>query len=328
MPSTDHARRTRAYLAVGLGVPIVATLAAIAVQTLSTPPSTWIGVHWNLHGDVDRWAAAWTVLVATLIAGLAPAGLAVVNYLPLRDGTPGRFFRWVSTTAASLSVSLTSLLTGVVIAQTDGAAPSPMILVAVAAACGSITAAIVWMIQPNDLTPAETPHHVEPITIGVGGRVAWLRTQTSSRGLLALTWLIAGLTIGTAVVGWACGLPMTAVWASAVASLIVVAALTSSLSFHVRIDGSGLTIRSIAGFPRWHVAAADIIDVRLISVRAIGQFGGYGVRLANGRTGVILRSGEALEVHRRTGRPIVLTVDDAATAAAVLTAVSSADSRP
>jgi hypothetical protein len=48
------------------------------------------------------------------------------------------------------------------------------------------------------------------------------------------------------------------------------------------------------------------------------------VRLVpNGSFGIVLRAGEALQVTRRDGRRFTVTVDDAATAAALLEALSS-----
>ncbi|MBD3752872.1 MAG: hypothetical protein IE935_10685 [Micrococcales bacterium] len=41
----------------------------------------------------------------------------------------------------------------------------------------------------------------------------------------------------------------------------------------------------------------------------------------DGRRGVVLRRGEALEVTRRSGRVFVVTVDDASTASALLIAL-------
>jgi hypothetical protein len=56
-------------------------------------------------------------------------------------------------------------------------------------------------------------------------------------------------------------------------------------------------------------------------VEAIGTFGGWGLRWAGrGRIGIITRSGPALEVRRHDGSSLVITVDDAAAAAALLTA--------
>ena len=52
--------------------------------------------------------------------------------------------------------------------------------------------------------------------------------------------------------------------------------------------------------------------------------GGWGLRVGRGgRTGLVVRSGQALEVERTGGRIVVVTVDDAARGAALLTAVAA-----
>ncbi|MNY73206.1 hypothetical protein D3C86_2119390 [compost metagenome] len=54
----------------------------------------------------------------------------------------------------------------------------------------------------------------------------------------------------------------------------------------------------------------------------MGEFGGWGLRLSTDRRfGVVLRSGEAIEVLRRSGKRFVVTVEDAATGAALLEAL-------
>jgi len=55
-------------------------------------------------------------------------------------------------------------------------------------------------------------------------------------------------------------------------------------------------------------------------VQPMGELGGYGVRSAPGRFGVVLRAGDALDVTRRNGKRFTVSVPDAATAAGVLRA--------
>ncbi|MCZ0980282.1 hypothetical protein O1L60_18300 [Streptomyces diastatochromogenes] len=53
-------------------------------------------------------------------------------------------------------------------------------------------------------------------------------------------------------------------------------------------------------------------------ISALGDFGGWGYRVRAHRTGVVVRSGEALVVRRTGGREFAVTVPDARTAAALL----------
>jgi len=73
------------------------------------------------------------------------------------------------------------------------------------------------------------------------------------------------------------------------------------------------------GWPRIEIPAAEIASVRAVRVDPFAEFGGWGYRFGvDGRRGVVLRAGDALEVARTNGRVFVVTVDDAATAASVL----------
>ena len=56
----------------------------------------------------------------------------------------------------------------------------------------------------------------------------------------------------------------------------------------------------------------------------MAEFGGWGYRVGRGgRVGVVLRTGEALQVQRTGGRAFVVTVDDAATGAALLNTLAA-----
>jgi len=56
-------------------------------------------------------------------------------------------------------------------------------------------------------------------------------------------------------------------------------------------------------------------------VDPMGQFGGWGLRWGPAGFGVVLRTGEGIEVRRRSGKTLTVTVDDAATGAALLNAL-------
>jgi hypothetical protein len=85
------------------------------------------------------------------------------------------------------------------------------------------------------------------------------------------------------------------------------------------VDARGVHLRSTLGIPTIMVPLAKITSADVIQVQAIAQYGGFGFRWGfNGRFGVILRSGEALEIHRDKGLSVVVTVDDATTAAALI----------
>ena len=62
--------------------------------------------------------------------------------------------------------------------------------------------------------------------------------------------------------------------------------------------------------------------VEAVQVNPMGEFGGWGLRWApGGGFGVVLRSGPGIRVRRTGGKVFTVTVDDAATGAALLEAL-------
>ena len=101
--------------------------------------------------------------------------------------------------------------------------------------------------------------------------------------------------------------------------LLIVLALTTT-TFRVRVDASGLTTVSPAGFPRFTVPLSEVRSVAVTDVNPLGEFGGYGLRWTPGGFGVVLRRGPAIDVTRTSGKRFVVTVEDAARGAALLRA--------
>ncbi|MGH8826049.1 MAG: DUF1648 domain-containing protein, partial [Jiangellaceae bacterium] len=91
-------------------------------------------------------------------------------------------------------------------------------------------------------------------------------------------------------------------------------------SVRVTVDRRGLRVVGRFGWPRVEVPLDQIREARVVSVRPLGDFGGYGYRIAafgtlRGVSGVVLRSGEAVLVEQVEGRRMLVTVGDAVTAA-------------
>jgi hypothetical protein len=101
--------------------------------------------------------------------------------------------------------------------------------------------------------------------------------------------------------------------------LVVLVFVLGNFAWTVRVDARGVRVRSVLGFPTIAIPLDQVTSADVIEVQALAQYGGWGIRWAlNRRIGVIVRSGEALEVHRAKGLDLVVTVSDAATAAALL----------
>lgn len=322
---TPHSRQTARFLAVGLGIPLLAAAASVITQIayLHRLPDR-IAVHWTVSGDPDRWASPWTLIVLTLVICVAlPTAIVVPSVTPLRTGHSGGAFRTVATASAAFATGLAILLGGSVIQQADGAAADPTSALGLGFVVGAAVGAAAWFLLPAD--PArEQSTPAEAIDTRPGEKIVWLGTETVNRAVVAITLIAFATAIVAIVATWTSGATAGAVIAAVVILAAVGLAAATLLAFHIRIDETGLTVRSVAGLPRFHIPADQIESVSAVEIRAVGEFGGYGIRFARGRTGVILRSGDAIEVHRAGRRAFVVTVDDADTAATALATVADA----
>jgi hypothetical protein len=158
-----------------------------------------------------------------------------------------------------------------------------------------------------------------PLPLAADERAVWLGTARFPVWLIAV--ILVPVLLVSAVSSWAAAQRGGLAWLLLAIPVIVLLALLSSTDWRVRVDVAGLRVRSVVGFPRWTIPVADIAEAGTTRVEALGTFGGWGLRWAGrGRIGIITRSGSALEVRRRDGSSLVITVDDAASAAALLTA--------
>lgn len=327
-PAVRSARRR--YLLVGVAAPIVVTAVAVALMLVWLPelPPT-VATHWSGDGGPDGFAPAWTMPLLTAALGVGlPALFAVMALISSRDGAWGPTLRLLGAvalgTATLLAVGITWSL-GMQRGLDDAHdAPSVLVPLAVGAGAGLIAGIAGWFAQPNVVTSggsAVMASAVPALELASGERVVWVRTTTMSKvAMLGLAGGVVALAVGTIALGLT-GSP--AWWITLAATLVLLALACAVFVFRVRVDGAGLTVRSAIGVPRFRVALRDVAEASVTTVQPMSEFGGWGLRSGlDGRFGVVLRSGEALQVTRRDGRVFVVTVDDAATAAALLVALT------
>lgn len=154
---------------------------------------------------------------------------------------------------------------------------------------------------------------VRPVRVPADGVAVWTQLARPRPWLPAVLLVGAAASLGGGVLADS----PTQVWGSA--ALAVAAVAVGGV--RVTVDARGLTLSGLLGVPRYRVplgriAAADVVEVAPLA------FGGWGLRLSRrGEVGVILRAGPGLRVDRIAGRPLVITVDDAATGAGLLRAL-------
>jgi hypothetical protein len=326
-----HQLAIRRFILVAVVLPCVVVAAGVVIQLFALPhlPAT-VAVHWSAAGEPNRFAPAWTQPIWTIVLGLGISLLFGLAALPgLRRGDRGPTYRAIGAIALGTAAFVTTALTWTLVMQVGDAATA--VQPVWQALLGSFAAAVIggviaWFIQPAEDRIRSGTVSATPIALAPGEHVVWLRT-TSMVPAAAI-----GIVLGIALLGWAAfsawlagaGDGVVAVL-TLVALLLIVAAATM-VSFHVRVDDGGLTVRSVAGIPRFRVPLGEIATAANVEVNAMGEFGGWGIRPGlDRRLGVILRSGPAIEVARKNGKRLVVTVEDAATGAGLLEALVARD---
>ncbi|MFC0314169.1 DUF1648 domain-containing protein [Gordonia phosphorivorans] len=325
--SADELARRRpliAFTAVAILLPVFAIVLATAVQLslLGSLPDQ-IAMHWNLAGEPDRWAPAWSLPLTTAVLGLLTVALITAPAVrPLAQGDGGWVYRVLGGTSLGVVVLLTILFTATAWYQTDGRTVPVAGVVGVAAlaavACGAVAAALL----PIPPAGADRAAVASGLSLAPDERAAWLRTTAASTGTAALAVGGFVLALLTTIYTWATGESTGAVVGAAVVTLLILLAIAMTVAFRVRVDERGLTVSSVAGLPRLRVPLEDIVEVRVNpEVRPLGDYGGYGIRRIGTRTGVVPRRGPAIVVERTNGRSFGVVVDDAETGATLLAAL-------
>ncbi|WP_329172261.1 DUF1648 domain-containing protein [Streptomyces decoyicus] len=222
-------------------------------------------------------------LIATSYATAAGLGyvmcLMLLANVDVTDASAVRQPQWQ--TAASLGVTLLAGALGRLLA---GAAPPP---------------------------PRRARGATPRLDLPAGTTAGWSRTISSPPlVVLGVVVLGAGLLVG-----------ILAGWLSSAGLLLGGAAVLPLASVRVTVDRHGLSL-SPAFLPyrcRFRRIPLDrIAEAGSRRIACFAEFGGWGYRIRAGGSGLVLRSGEGIVVRLTNGKEFVVTVDDAATAVALL----------
>jgi len=128
-----------------------------------------------------------------------------------------------------------------------------------------------------------------------------------------MTWVLGLAAVVLLAIGAVAGLAMF-IFLAVLAAALVGASL---LRMTVTAD-DGLVVRAAGLVPLLRIRPDEIVSASVTEADPY-EFGGWGVRIdLDGRVGVVTRRGEAVRVVRGDDSEVVLTVDDAASAAASL----------
>ncbi|MFH8625790.1 DUF1648 domain-containing protein [Streptomyces vietnamensis] len=298
--------RLRALAALPFVLVLVAHLLLFALwyDRLPDPLATHFGGGGDANGFTGR--AAFLAVSTALILGLGACWTLLVRRTAL----------WGAWATAGFTGALLTLLVRDNLDAVDAAqVESPLVNLTVAAGVAGVFAAaghaLTRLVPPTD---AEAPavDGGPRLPLGASEIAGWTRA-TGSRPLTALA--VLALVACPVVL-------LLAPWPAALLGLLGLVIGVPGLALarvRVTVDRRGLTLRpAFAARPRLRVPLDEVAGADVRDVDALADFGGWGYRVRAHRTGVVLRSGEALVVRRTGGREFAVTVPDARTAAALL----------
>ncbi len=317
----------RRFALVTLVLPAVVMTVGLVVQLAALPQApARIPLYWGGSGTPSGWGPAWLPLVLTVVLGFGLPAVFGLSSLPgLRRGDRSPAVRLFGAQALGLSVLLTIvetflLLQDVGTTSSDGSRVWHPLVVGLAA--GVPAALIGWLLQPKGSLPAPAPA-VTALELAPGERAAWMVTASLPIPAVAVITAAATIVALKAGFGWLVGDRHGIAAILTAIALGLLALLATTAVFHVRVDARGLSVRSMLGVPQFRVAPQEVDSVAVVDARSLGVPGSWGIRIRPDRTTIIMRPTTGIRVTRRDGRILFVTVDDAATGAALLQALAA-----
>lgn len=311
-------RPTHALAASALVGPLLAVAGLLLTYAVRDRLPERVAVHWGPDGGPDRFASLTEAAVtAAAMTALLPLVFVVIGaaWHPSARGPLAGF-------GGAVAVFLGGLLFGSLTSQRPGevAQAFPTVWLVPTLVLAAAVGLALWRWgrlrpPPLDSTPRHLPAEAVRLDVPATTRVAWTgHAALPNVGVL----LVVLLAITPLVVVAVLGMPWLLLLAAAIVALLVITG-----SARVVIDAEGLRVTSL--FLTWsRVPLERVAEARTGTVSPLREFGGYGWRIGkDGSRGFVTRSGEALVVERVGEPPVLVTVDDAAEAAAVLNTLAS-----
>ena len=305
-----------------LAVPLVLLAAALAWAVAMLPElPDQVATHWGANGLPDGFGSPVSTLVmlAAIVVPFTIGMWAIGFYLGSAASTRrlSVFFSiWFAVMISGLLVGSLAVQRGLTDATLAPGIGVPMAVSFVVATLAGALAALVIPADRPQPTTAPVLEGAERLPLGANEQAAWVRTAE----LPGLGWIMTAGAVLTVLLG---GVALLGGVGVGVTTLVILAVVTLLLvllgRWTVTVDHDGLTARSVLPRPRTVVPLNEVEAAEVIDVQPLADFGGWGYRIdLTGRVGIVLRKGEAILVHRTGGRQLVITVDDAATGAALL----------
>lgn len=315
--TVDHATARRAALVAAIWAPLAIVIASealiIAVGVAGNPR---LIVHWG--AGTDRTGPWWTY--AVLVAAI---GIPVIGFIG--------FFIARATRMAGMNTWMPAIALGVAVFHSIGMGVGPVVLntsplapalpLAGGAVLAVAAAVLTWWLLPRGAPASTTVAAADGLPVRPGEVAAWTGTLQLPGWFVTVIAAVAGglIVLGMVLLATVSG----RFWPVLLSPALLLTALLATAQFVASAGPRGFAVRSALGWPRLRVPAASLARAGVVQIDPMADFGGWGIRWVigpnrKGRWGIVTRRGPSLEVVRLDGRSIVITVDDASTAAAVL----------
>ena len=314
--TVSHAVARRAALVAAIWAPVALVVAseAVIIGVGATGPAQLI-VHW---GATERTGPWWTYVV--LVAAIGFPVIALIGFFIVRATRMAGMNTWMPAIVVGITVfHAVGMGVGSVVLNASPLAPA--LPLGGGAVLAVLAAVVTWRLLPQEVGEGDRVTAAETIPVRAGEVAAWTGRAELPAWFIALIAAVASVLVA---VGLLLLLTMgLRLWFVFVAPTLLLVTLVTMAHFVVTAGPGGFAVRSAVGWPRLSVPAPDIAKAGTTTIDPLADFGGWGIRWVigpnrKGRWGVITHRGAGLEVVRRDGRSIVVTIDDAGTAAAVL----------
>jgi hypothetical protein len=322
-PGAPH-RGLAAALVCGIEAALLATMVAVPAALWSRLPRR-LADHWTLAGTANGSGPRLGTFLALGVIAVPGTALFLAGWFTGRRGgragrlRPGRAVTGTAVGLTAVGVFLTAMATGTVLLvsvvnlggrglRSDSVGPGAMPLLVGGAALVTAFAGLVlrryggFGAADGGATPAS-------LGLRAGERAVWSGRARAAWALPAGVVLVAAGALAWALAGW---------WEPGLLLLITGTMLFGFTSVRVTVAARGVSVAygafglRLTRIPLSRIASAAAVELRSFS------FGYRGSLLLFGSAAVILRRGPALRLTLRDGKTFIVTVDDAATGAALL----------
>lgn len=305
-------RRPRTVIAAGPFVAVIVVFAGIYTAVSGRLPDP-LATHFRFGGQADGFSSVQGFLTGSLALFLLLG--AVVGFLvqvrPAAPEVPWVIAGGYATAVVTGYTDCVTLLSNVDAADASAVRVPPweLLLGLAVALCAGALGRLLAGAAP--VAPRQPRGAVSRLGLPATATAGWSRTIASPPlAVLGGLLLAGGLLIG-----------LFADWIASAGLLFGAAVSLPLASVRVTVDRRGLTLAPalLSSRCRFRRIPLDRIEeAGSRHVACFAEFGGWGYRIRANRSGFVLRSGEGIVVRLANGREFVVTVDDAATAAALL----------